>query len=163
MQELAVKLASDADAGVYLETLNSSIKNVAANHYSADVIKSWVASIDDKQLGEFVKNSDQEVRVLAVLAGEVVGIGAIVYSLCELRACYVLPSALRRGVGTAIVRALEQMAQAEGVSHLQLHATTIAEPFYRALGYATIEPVEHITRGGHAMQAFSMRKCFAVG
>ena len=88
------------------------------------------------------------------------GIGAIVVGCHELRACYVRPEFLRCGVGTAIVRDLERIALSEDLDHLQLHATTLAEPFYKAMGYRSLANVEHTTRGGLTMAAVSMKKNF---
>ena len=50
------------------------------------------------------------------MAGEPVGIGAVVLRNSELRAYYVAPSADRRGVGTALVEEIERIAAARARS-----------------------------------------------
>src|SRR5688572_32407175 len=41
---------------------------------------------------------------------------SLVVQEAELRACYVVPGAARRGVGSALVREMERMAQERGLS-----------------------------------------------
>jgi len=47
----------------------------------------------------------------------------------------VLLSGRRRGVGLALMHALEERAAARGTAEIRLNAQIVAEPFYRALDY----------------------------
>src|SRR5580693_8291610 len=58
--------------------------------------------ITDATIERFLANRDHEIRLMAEVDGELVGIGAVVLNKSELRACYVAPSAVRRGVGSAL-------------------------------------------------------------
>jgi putative acetyltransferase len=87
-----------------------------------------------------------------------VGLGALVLSSAELRACYVVPEAARRGVGTALAREIERLAKENGLRQLELLASVNAEPFYSSLGYQVVERTEHILRTGCAMAAVRMTK-----
>lgn len=101
-----------------------------------------------------------ELRILAEIDDEVVGIGTTVTENSELRACYIAHNGVRRGVGTALVDELERIAQACELRHFPLTGTIAAEPFYYALGYASPERVESPTRGGLMMAAIKMTKQF---
>jgi putative acetyltransferase len=90
---------------------------------------------------------DNELRVIAEIGGAVVGLGVLDVAKEELRACYVAPGAIRKGVGTALVRELERWARASGLARLPLNAALSAEPFYRAQGYRTRRRGEHILCG----------------
>ena len=160
MGKIKTRSAGDTDARVFLETLNVSIREVASADYPPEVIESWAIPIGEKSLKYYADNPEGELRILAELDGEVVGIGATVISNSELRACYVAPKGLRQGVGGAIVKELERIGKAEGLGYFHLHATITAEPFYNALGYASLERIEHATLGGLPMAAVSMRKEF---
>jgi GNAT superfamily N-acetyltransferase len=103
-------------------------------------------------------NPDRDIRVVAELDGEVVGIGSLGSKAKEQRACYVSPAGLRKGVGRAIVRELERLARSYGVEQLELIATIHAEPFYARLGYRSGERVQHVTSGGVAMAAIKMSR-----
>jgi putative acetyltransferase len=146
------------DANTYLETLRASIVGVASADYPADVIRGWAPSVTDENVALLLGNRDRELRVIGEIAGQVVGIGSLVLETKELRACYVSPAGLRRGVGTAIVTELERLAASNGVGHLELHATITAEPFYAHLGYRSIEKIRHVTSSGIAMEAIKMSK-----
>ena len=74
------------------------------------------------------------------------GLGALVVSRSELRACYVVPEAARSGVGTALVNEIERIAREHGLTHLQLESSINAEPFYRAVGYAVVERGDQCAR-----------------
>jgi putative acetyltransferase len=95
---------------------------------------------------------------VAEIDGEPVGIGAIVVSNSELRACYVAPSAARRGVGSALVATIEQIAREHLLDHLDLESSITAEPFYSALGYRVESRGEHFLSPGVTMAAVKMRK-----
>ena len=86
------------------------------------------------------------------------GIGAIVVSHSELRACYVAPHAARRGVGSALVAEIERIARERGLDHLELESSITAEPFYAALGYQVETRGVHLLSPGVPMAAVTMRK-----
>jgi putative acetyltransferase len=92
------------------------------------------------------------------LNGSVVGIGALIVERSELRACYVLPEAARRGCGSALVQEIERLAREHGLAQLQLAASLNAEPFYAARGYHVRERSEVVLRNGLRMAAVWMEK-----
>ena len=53
----------------------------------------------------------------------------------EVADCFVNPSALRQGVGAALMQHLKEAALAMGVKRLELQSDPYAEPFYLAQGY----------------------------
>ena len=90
--------------------------------------------------------------------GALVGVGAVVPRLRELRACYVMPEKGRTGVGRVIVAQLEYIARAEGAPFLIVESSLSAVSFYEALGYEGLRPGEHVLSSGAAMAAVIMRK-----
>jgi len=86
-----------AEARRFLEIHHTSVRRLAANDYPANVIEAWAPSITDERLQRFFQNRDDEIRLIAELDGEPVGVGAIVVANLELRACYVRRSTTRRG------------------------------------------------------------------
>lgn len=150
----------DDEARTFLEIHGRSVRGLAAQHYPAGVIEAWAGPVPvtDKGIQHFLVNPDHEIRLLAELDGKLVGLGALVVDNAELRACYVAPEAARRGVGSALVREMERIARDRGLTHLELHASVNAEPFYAALGYEALEREEHSLRSGYRMEALKMRK-----
>src|SRR5262249_13367019 len=96
---ITVRPMQTAEARRFLEVHHASVRGLAANDYPPSVVEAWAPPITDEQLQRFLQNRDGELRLIAERDGEAVGIGAIVAANSELRACYVLPSAARQGVG----------------------------------------------------------------
>jgi GNAT superfamily N-acetyltransferase len=103
-------------------------------------------------------NPENELRVIAEVNDQAVGIGVLSLSTQEIRACYVLPVVARTGVGTAIVGELERLARLNGVAELHLDASLTAERFYLSLGYEVVERCEHVFQSGGRMAAIRMKK-----
>lgn len=157
--EVAIRPMRDEDVRAFVEVLNASIRGLAAHHYPPEVIEDWAPIlVDDTAVRRVRANSDGEIRFIAELDGQAVGIGALIPERNQLRACYVVPGAARRGVGTALVRAIEQEAQARGVCELELEASLNGEPFYARLGYESLGRDERELRTGRLMACVKMRK-----
>jgi putative acetyltransferase len=146
------------EIGVYLDIHARAVRGLAAGHYPPEVIDAWVVPPTDANVRELARNEDGEIRLIAELAGEPVGIGALVPAESELRACYVVPEAARRGCGSALVREIERMARERGLERLTLAASLNAEAFYAALGYEVRERSEFVLHNGQPMAAVWMTK-----
>jgi putative acetyltransferase len=146
------------DARRFLEIQAAAVRGLAARDYPASVIQAWAAQSTDEAIERFLANREGGLRLIAELDGRAAGIGEIVVETSELRACYVDPSAARRGVGTAIVAEIERIARSHHLDHLHLEASVNAEPFYRALGYEVEIRHEFTLSSGVAMAAVQMRK-----
>src|SRR5687768_851355 len=122
----------------FLEIHTRSVRGLAAPYYTSGVIDAWILPITDKTLADLSRNPDGEIRLIAELDGEPVGLGALVVGNEELRACYVVPEAARKGVGTALVSEIERIARQHCLTRLELLASLNAEPFYTSLGCPSI-------------------------
>ena len=60
-----------------------------------------------------------------------------------------------KGIGASLLNYLENLAKAKGAKKIMLHAREIALPFYRKLGYSTIEK-SHLL--WNEIQHFKMEK-----
>lgn len=143
---------------LYLEIVNSAVRGLALTHYPPEAIEAWVVPVTDETIHDLTLNLDREIRVIAELDGQPVGIGALVLERSELRACYVSPHATRRGCGAAVVREIERLARANGLTRLELAASLNAEPFYAALAYEVRERSEVALRNGYRLPAVWMQK-----
>jgi len=149
----------DQDALSFLTVHHAAVRELAAKDYSPDVIECWAPMpITERHLEQVRANSANEIRLVAEIDGEIVGLGAMIIAKNELRACYVAPGATRKGVGTALVRELERIASAHGLEWLALDASLTAEPFYVALGYEVLDRGEHVLGSGKRMACVKMWK-----
>ena len=75
------------DARRFLEIQRESVRGIAARDYPTAVIEAWAPlPITDEVMARFLGNADHEIRLIAELDGQPVGIGALVLSNSELRA-----------------------------------------------------------------------------
>jgi putative acetyltransferase len=156
---ISIREMRPAEARQFLEVHHSAVREIASRDYAAAIIESWAPlPITDEAIEVFLANPGEEIRIVAVSGEEIIGIGALVLSTGELRACYVSPKAVRRGVGTALVLEIERIAKEQGVWHLHLVSSLTAEPFYRSLGYEFLDRSEHILNTGQRMACIRMEK-----
>jgi len=74
-------------------------------------------------------------------SGEIVGVGRVHWNddgNAQIRYVATAKAHLRSGIGTAIMRRLEQIAEDSGAGLIVLNAREIAVPFYSSLGYEII-------------------------
>jgi putative acetyltransferase len=143
---------------LFLQIHSRAIRGLAAAHYPPEVLDAWTVPATDESVRGLLANPDDEIRFIAELDGEPVGLGALVVANSELRACYVVPEASRKGVGTALVTEIERIAIEKGLERLELIASLNSEPFYAFLGYETHGRTKHVLSTGHSMAAVKMAK-----
>lgn len=69
----------DDDARSFLEVHHAAVRGIAAKDYPQAVIEDWAPlPITEKTVAGFLKNPDNEIRLVAETNGEIVGIGALV-------------------------------------------------------------------------------------
>jgi len=76
----------------------------------------------------------------------------------RIRAFFVHPAWARQGIGSRILRACEQAAQAQGFIRFELGATLSGEPLYRAHGYRATEHFECKLSNGLTLPLLRMAK-----
>jgi putative acetyltransferase len=156
---IQVRPVRHEDACSFIEVRNAAVRGIAGKDYPSAVIDAWARSpITTAAIENFLANPDKETRLVAEYNSVIAGIGSLVIEKNELRACYVLPSAARNGVGSAIIREIERIASENGVSFLQMDSSLTAESFYKALGYEVLEYGEHVLSTGPRMACVRMRK-----
>jgi GNAT superfamily N-acetyltransferase len=93
---------------------------------------------------------------VATLDEKVIGFGH--YHRGEIMAVYVEPSHIGRGVGRALMTKLEEIARADGATHLHLNAALNSVGFYAACGYVQTTETVYMTRGGLTIKCALMEK-----
>ncbi len=66
--------------------------------------------------------------------------------------------ALRRGVGRSLMQRSFDVARAAGVTRMECWATRTAEPFYKAVGFVTVGPMEVTLAGGISFPSIRMMR-----
>jgi putative acetyltransferase len=159
---IRIRRMRSGDACAYLQVQRAAVRWIAAKDYPPAVIEQWAPlPITEGAIAEVRANRENEIRLLAEIDDEIVGMGAIIPARNELRACYVAPQAAGRGVGSAIVRQIERIARQHGLTWLELDASVTSEKFYAGLGYEVRWRGEHILNSDQSMACVKMRKGFS--
>jgi len=132
----AIRQAREADADAISDVIVQALRLSNAADYPPQVIERVAANFDAASVRRLMASREMFValdgaRVVATagLAGDVV------------RSVFVLPELQGRGVGKALMRYVEGVAQAAAVQCLRVPASLTAVPFYSALGYAVVREV----------------------
>jgi GNAT superfamily N-acetyltransferase len=76
----------------------------------------------------------------------------------KIRAFFVHPNWVRRGIGTMLLEACEQAATAAGFARFEMGATLSGVPLYRARGYAVLENLGVPLANGESLPIVRMEK-----
>jgi len=76
----------------------------------------------------------------------------------RIRAFFVHPAWARRGIGSAIMRRCEAAAREIGFSRLELAATLVGVPLYRAHGFESVEQIDVPLANGQTLPVVRMAK-----
>lgn len=134
---MEIRRFTDADATQVSEMIARSLRVSCVKDYGEGPIESLIQRMQPKDMRYRAAHTHFFV---AEENGRIVGCGAIgPYRDSKTESClfnvFVDPAFQRRGVGMAIVEALEADALAKGSERIEVHASITGKPFYHALGY----------------------------
>lgn len=139
---VTIRPATADDAIALCSVWRRSINEICDRDYDTAQRARWCENKTPENLALWT--SDPDGRVLAAVAsgGWVVGVGYVRFkpARAEILGCYIVPEALGRGVGTALLMAMEQEARHRGAAVINLRSTTTARPFYLRHGFAEEGP-----------------------
>ncbi len=76
----------------------------------------------------------------------------------KIRAFFVHPGWVRRGIGSMILEACERAAAAAGFTRFEMGATLTGVPLYRARGYVALERLHVPMKNGESLAVIRMEK-----
>jgi GNAT superfamily N-acetyltransferase len=82
------------------------------------------------------------------------------HDAAKIRAFFIHPSWVRRGIGTMILEACENAAVAAGFTRFEMGATLTGVPLYQARGYVASENLEVPLANGESLPIVRMEKRF---
>jgi len=131
----AVRPAEKKDAEAAVDVVRRSILESCADDHrgDADTIAKWLSNKTVEHFVSWFANQDNYCMI-AEAGGRPLGV-AVLRRSGEIVLFYLLPSAQRKGIGTALHSALEEKAKSWGLTKLGLDSTVRACPFYEKLGY----------------------------
>jgi GNAT superfamily N-acetyltransferase len=131
-----IRQAVPSDAPAACELLRRSIaEGCAPDHLGKpDVLDAWLGNKTPQNVAIWF-STPSNYSLVAERDGELLGL-ALLTQAGKLALCYVLPEALRVGVGRALLDAVEQQARAWNISKLHLHSPASSSAFFERHGYA---------------------------
>ncbi len=129
-----IRRASGTEVESLREVRNVSAQSGCRHVYSSEQLAVWLARPLPEKMQVLVKDG----YVLVAEEGRaIVGYGALDPESREVEAVFVLPSYGGRGIGRALLAALEAMAVQVGLKSLHLSASLNAVCFYKSAGYTS--------------------------
>jgi GNAT superfamily N-acetyltransferase len=80
------------------------------------------------------------------------------HDAAKIRAFFIHPAWVRRGIGTTILEACENAAVAAGFTRFEMGATLTGVPLYQARGYVALENLEVPLANGESLPIVRMEK-----
>jgi GNAT superfamily N-acetyltransferase len=80
------------------------------------------------------------------------------HDAAKIRAFFVHPKWVRRGIGSMILEACERAAASAGFTRFEMGATLTGVPLYRARGYVALENLEVPLKNGESLAVVRMEK-----
>jgi putative acetyltransferase len=150
-----IRRATLADAEGIFRVHRSAIRDIAATHYTSEQIEAWAGRLSPASYSDPIEN---KILLVAVDTGQICGFGQLDARTSVVEAVYVLPSHLRRGLGSRLLSTLESIARSSGLAQLTLDASLNSVPFYERASYTPVRPMDHELDAGVSIPCMAMRK-----
>lgn len=148
----AIRRASIDDLPALAALRSRAILSGHGACYTPEQLTAWAASpLSDA----YAEQTGAGAVLVACRQSEIVGFAALTPGGAAIDAVFVAPSAMRQGVGRALVRAIEAEASARQQRRLHLFATLNAVRFFESTGYRQLE----VTRFAHPCNIFLQCVC----
>ncbi|HEY4075396.1 MAG TPA: GNAT family N-acetyltransferase [Rhizomicrobium sp.] len=145
------------DAPLLAAIFRASIEELTGDYYTDAQQDAWMSAADDEE--GFGARLAGDLTILALLDREPVGFASL-RDNNHIQMLYVAPGAARRGVGTALVSALEALAAARGTNIITADASDSARALFIRLGYTALHR-NTVSRGGEWLGNTAMQKALS--
>jgi GNAT superfamily N-acetyltransferase len=132
---IAIRKAAPTDAIAACALMRRSIEECCAPDHMGQpaILDSWLGNKTPENVATWIA-SPSLYALVAEREGELLGL-ALLTQAGKVALCYVLPEALRIGVGQSLLCGIEQQARAWNISKLYLHSPGSACAFFERQGY----------------------------
>lgn len=149
-----IRLARPADASHIRDVHVASVHTLCAKDYTPEQLTAWT----DREPEAYRTRMDQPdgAFLVAEWGKKIVGFSSLLGE--EVLSLYVHPDHAGRGVGGALMDAIEEAARKKGVVVLRLNSSLTAVPFYEKRGYRNVRPSLFHLPNGVDIPCFAMTK-----
>jgi len=139
-----IRRATPDDAEAITPVHVASIRTLCAKDYTPEQIDAWAGWKSPEKYRAAMAAG--EVFFVAEVDGGVVGFSVLFGD--EVKAVYLHPDHVGRGIGRRLLEAVEAEARANGVPELKLTSTLTSVRFYESCGYTRGDLHQHPVTGG---------------
>ena len=137
----------------------ASIRGLCRSHYTSDQIEAWAGPKRPEQYEPLMR----DLIVFVVEEGaDIAAFGALDCTAADIRALYVAPEFIGRGIGSMVLEALETEARRLAIPRLSVSATLNSVGFYSAQGYSSIGAADNVLPQGISLPCVSMEKRLVI-
>ena len=173
---LTLRLAAVADVPLLTELIAASVRGLQAGDYTSAQMEGALRSVYgvDTQLildgTYFVAEVDGTIVACGGWSRRRTLFGGDRYAgredslldpacdAAKIRAFFVHPKWVRRGIGTLVLEACEEAARTQGFSRFEMGATLTGVALYKARGYREVERLEVTLEGGEVLPIVRMAR-----
>lgn len=132
---IQIRQAAPEDAAAVCQVLCRSITECCQRDHrgDADTLKAWLGNKQPANVAAWIAAPANHM-IVAEVGGQLAGV-ALLTQAGKLSLCYVLPEAQGKGVGKALLCAVEAQARAWDIKVVKLNSTTTASAFFAHHGY----------------------------
>jgi N-acetylglutamate synthase-like GNAT family acetyltransferase len=134
-----IRAATKDDSQAIYEVHVRAIKGLPRGSQGSQGTREW---LEKRKPSVYEQEMQSEIFVVTEEDGHIVGWAALNIPKAEISNVFVDPVHHRRGIGTMMLAELEAVAQASGLTAVELRATGTAIDFYLATGYRSDKPIE---------------------
>ena len=155
MMSFIIRDAVLEDPEQILEVHTRSIREVCSADYTPEQISAWLDVLNVLDHEAAIETGNLWV---AEFNGKIVGFSQFKAPKGWIKAVFVGPDFLGRGIGRKLVEPLERKARNLGLKSLRLNSTITAKPFYENAGYVAGPLTIHKLGNGGELPCYPMRK-----
>lgn len=152
---IQIRKATEADEDATWRARTASIRCLCTSHYGEQLAEAWASAPRPDDFVAIIQDRD---FLVAEFKSGIVGFGFIHRQHAEMEALFVAPDFARRGIGTALLAALEAKARQAGLKRLSLSSSLNAVSFYEVAGYLAIEETTWHHPAGFNLRCVEMAK-----
>jgi putative acetyltransferase len=131
---MTIRRATIDDADAICDVHVRSIRGLCAADYTPEQIEAWAGRKKPELYSRAMSEGGETMFVAIDDAGRIVGFAA--FKEAEIYGLYVVPEAVGRGAGSALLDAAEAEMRLRGVMLVKFRSTFTAVTFYQRHGYA---------------------------
>lgn len=159
--QVQTRRANPQDAEAIAQAHLDSVRSVGPAFYSIDVVDAWGSGLTTDIYVKAMEGGEAFFIAIGELDGRTAVLGFSTHRVDDDQdgaSVYVRGGAVRRGIGTALLRLAEEHARAHGAKTIHIQASLAGVEFYKANGFEELGHGEALLMSGRSMACVFMRK-----